>query len=497
MDQEFGKMSATQPDQPGQPGRSSTLSLNLSSNNPFRNRAVSPSVPSPSAPRSPFDDPPPRPVSRNPFLDPTAQPLLLPDIMASTTKSEPTAEELFDILTIDDKKPTPPPPGQQQRPRPPMGRPGPPRGDKPHGRGPGSQTHRPTRSQEEALRAKKPGMRPPPPNGQNRSPQRRSRRRNSDSSIQESDRPVNDEEKKIRDIRRREHERRNRDRARKDGPRPSRKLDVIDQLDASSIYGTGLFHHDGPFDALHPHRNRQGSRRAPMQAFPEGSLNNTLGGAGPLNARPDHSTFMGNASNEAYNDYGIPTSRSDHAKSSSASEIPVFDPKRRSSVVFGDESLGLGTSTFLEGTPAARTAIQRCEAETQQETLEMGLQRKKSLAQRIRNINRAPRDFQSSGRMTNPDTPNSANERNPFFELENGANNEQISVRKPSGARSPTSPRLSFGLERRATADASSPEVDGQKSGGGLLARVKSLKGPRKQRPEPPSVPSPPPGTAV
>jgi hypothetical protein len=42
------------------------LSLNLSSNNPFRNRAASPSLSD--GQRSPFD-PPPRPVSRNPFLD--------------------------------------------------------------------------------------------------------------------------------------------------------------------------------------------------------------------------------------------------------------------------------------------------------------------------------------------------------------------------------------------------------------------------------------------
>src|SRR5687767_14486593 len=48
--------------------RSAGLSLNLSSNNPFRNRAVSPT--SAQSPASPFDDPPPRPVSRNPFLDP-------------------------------------------------------------------------------------------------------------------------------------------------------------------------------------------------------------------------------------------------------------------------------------------------------------------------------------------------------------------------------------------------------------------------------------------
>jgi hypothetical protein len=46
--------------------RAPGLTLNLSSNNPFRNRAVSPSFPS--GQTSPFDAPP-RPLSRNPFLD--------------------------------------------------------------------------------------------------------------------------------------------------------------------------------------------------------------------------------------------------------------------------------------------------------------------------------------------------------------------------------------------------------------------------------------------
>jgi hypothetical protein len=47
-------------------GPSPGLTLNLSSNNPFRNRAASPSLSD--GQRSPFD-PPPRPISRNPFLD--------------------------------------------------------------------------------------------------------------------------------------------------------------------------------------------------------------------------------------------------------------------------------------------------------------------------------------------------------------------------------------------------------------------------------------------
>jgi hypothetical protein len=66
------------------------LTLNLSSNNPFRNRAASPSLSD--GQLSPFD-PPPRPVSRNPFLDASStntvpKPLAgSPDKMSLATES--------------------------------------------------------------------------------------------------------------------------------------------------------------------------------------------------------------------------------------------------------------------------------------------------------------------------------------------------------------------------------------------------------------------------
>jgi hypothetical protein len=66
------------------------LTLNLSSNNPFRNRAASPSLSD--GQRSPFD-PPPRPVSRNPFLDASSTttfpqpPVGSPDKMSFATDS--------------------------------------------------------------------------------------------------------------------------------------------------------------------------------------------------------------------------------------------------------------------------------------------------------------------------------------------------------------------------------------------------------------------------
>lgn len=252
-----------------------------------------------------------------------------------------------------------------------------------------------------------------------------------------------------------------------------------------------VFHHDGPFDALNPHRNKANSRRlAPMQAFPKDSLNNVIGGSGPLNARPDHAAIMGHHDDEAFKDWS-----SGAVDKPSKTDVPVFDPLSRGAVLHGDESLGLGTSTFLEGTPAARTAIQKREEERAAELSNEGLQRKKSLAQRIRNINRGPRDYPPPGRMTNPEgaymsrrTPSDGGppgERNPFF-AEYSANKngeESISVRRTSnGGMSPTSPRGGMGLERRATSDGTE---DSKPSG--ILGRMKSLKGGRRTRPAPPN----------
>lgn len=338
-------------------------------------------------------------------------------------------------------------------------------------------------------------------------PTERRPRRNSDSSIMEK--PLTEEEKKAKEARRRERERRHKERS-KTG-KPSRRLDLIDQLDATSIYGTGLFHHDGPFDALIPHRNRNGTRHAPMQAFPKDSLNMALGGSGPLNAKPDHKTLMGQHDEEAYLDYNA-SKRNEQPiyepPVGSSKEANVFDPHARASVLHGDESLGLGTSTFLEGTPAAQRDIARREAEIAQGGTDNGLQRKKSLAQRIRGINRGPRDMNNRGRMTNPDaaygprsgempTGSSTGERNPFFSDFDNAE-ERISVRRqdsaggPMSPGSPNSPPRGYNLERRSTADASAPEQQPAKpSGGGLLNRVKSLKGGRRQRPEIPTQAAP------
>ncbi|XXH02788.1 hypothetical protein Hte_009174 [Hypoxylon texense] len=410
----------------------------------------------------------------------------------SRDQKSPTAEELFSNLTFDDKDaksragPTRPPRGENNPPR---------------GRGPPlSSSHRPTRSQEEALRARR--MHSTSNGGDkamNISPQKRPGerrpRRNSESSIMEK--PMTDEEKKARDLRRRERERRHREG--KDKPKTGRKLDIIDQLDATSIYGTGLFHHDGPFDACNPHRNRKGSRRAPMQAFAKDSANNSIGGAGPLTQRPNHAQFMGQEPHEASAMFSKAKE-----KNGSKSGAELFDPKQGNEFVAGEETLGLGSSTFLEGAPAARSAIQRSQAEEAQE-IEQGIGRKKSVVQRFRSIKRAPREY-GDGRITSPDgsyytprtgdlaTGSSAAERNPFF-AEYDKAEERISVKRADT--NPASPPLPGApLERRATNDSAS----GAKSpdGTGFMSRVRSLKGGRRQRPEPPNnAPPPAPGMAI
>ncbi|ROV91634.1 hypothetical protein VSDG_07928 [Cytospora chrysosperma] len=404
--------------------------------------------------------------------------------MAEKKTTSPTADELFAGLTIGDgdgeKKKAPP-----ARP-PPMNRPGgenqPPTGR----RGP-PPPHRPSRSQEEALRARRQR-----PNGDGpTSPPRRAvpprPRRNSDSSVAE--RPLTDEEKKARERRRRDRD----DRKRREGggrdskgkPRVHRDMDVIDKLDATSIYGTGIFHHAGPYDAVIQSRSTAASKRpSPMEAFAKDSANMSMGGSGPLNSRADHATFMGVATDEAYIDYstGAPPQKKDPA---------LFDPHRRASVIYGDITEGLGTTTFLEGTPAARAAVQKAEQENAMLGVDNGLQRKKSLAQRIRGINRPPRgEFPpTSGRLTNPEgayrdhassvsMSGSRNEANPFFaEYEPSKDGEeQITVRE-TGQNGQSTPPLPGSLERRATTDALSGVEGSKKSGGGLLGRMKSLKG--------------------
>ncbi len=62
-----------------------------------------------------------------------------------------------------------------------------------------------------------------------------------------------------------------------------------------------------------------------------------------------------------------------------------FDPRSKTEPVHGVESAGLGTSTFLEGAPAPKSAIEKANAAAIMEDYDDGaLARKKSLVQKIK-----------------------------------------------------------------------------------------------------------------
>ena len=289
---------------------------------------------------------------------------------------------------------------------------------------------------------------------------------------------------------------------------------VVEALEDTILTHFLVFHHDGPFDACNPHRNAKKDRRAPMQAFPEGSANMALGGAGPLNSRIDLDKFHGRGE-EGFQDYAV-TRKPD---------TTYINPADRGEQVHGQESYGLGTSTFLEGAPASKSAVQRRESEDQYTAPAGdggGLTRKKSLAQRLRgmsNSNRGrPSDLRSppEGRYNavlvdtsspppekyrqaqSAGGPRRANTRdqeiNPFDEYDaafekKGQQIQFAEQERPVGrARAPSSPKP-VGLTRSVTADSavngSGGEAESGKSGGGLLNRMRSLKGGgRRQRPE-------------
>jgi hypothetical protein len=206
------------------------------------------------------------------------------------------------------------------------------------------------------------------------------------------------------------------------GKRRLHPVDKIDLLDVTGLYGSHgcihsehqiclylVFHHDGPFDACRPHRNKH-SHKAPVAAFPANSLTNTLaGGLGEVPAL-DRDKFFGLTPQEAFQDYGhiapvrprrtsepenspVRSSKEDNTGISSTEVQKVrptigirnasFDPRLKTEPVHGVESAGLGTSTFLEGAPAPKSAIERAAAIGEDED-GGALNRKKSLVQKIK-----------------------------------------------------------------------------------------------------------------
>lgn len=341
-----------------------------------------------------------------------------------------------------------------------------------------------------------------------------------------------------------------------------------------------VFHHDGPFDACNPHRNRKGRSAAPMQAFAEGSLNNALGG-GPVK-KLDLDTIHGR-NTEGYLDYNATKTRAPEPSSQFsrrpvpneprrenrpqnvqeqqyAQELPprrgtlesrkpvesmlIYDPKKPDMDTHGQETEGLGASTFLEGAPAPRSALQRRESERRRDqekeaaalsvpTGGAGIQRKKSVVDRIRGLSRpqpsekrttearpavdsyygadnftggdarymfengqamasydqimaprAPSYVQSAGGRSR------MNNMTPFFEEEEpmpeqpkakAVDADQAAFSAVKRTRTASSPPRGSAA-RTSNEENCTPEKEGKSIGGSLMTRVKSLKGGRRAR---------------
>lgn len=260
-----------------------------------------------------------------------------------------------------------------------------------------------------------------------------------------------------------------------------------------------------------------------------------LGGGGPVNSRLDLDKFHGRGE-EGFADYSA-TSKPDNPavdpvmQRAKMDRQMSFNPHDRVEQVHGPETFGLGTSTFLDGAPASKRALEARESEEQSLAQQNaanggGLARKKSLAQRFRGISQPRRrgtdEYGNGPRITSPDARynndngdysppndgsmsaggpararyNKENEVNPFdgdYADAYDKKGTQIRIaeqeRPTAGrARAPSSPGgRGLGLVRSVTADSSAirgSDEQERTGGGGFLSRMRSLKGGRRARPE-------------
>lgn len=207
----------------------------------------------------------------------------------------------------------------------------------------------------------------------------------------------------------REKNKSSRSKSKKKVEEPPKNVDTIDKLDVTGLFG-GAFHHDGPFDACTPHRNKN-SKAAPVLAFPADGPNSSIKGSNHKNykehtikyingLRDDDDDDLYTASVTRSNVPSLPRNESQDtiAAIKASSNIITFDSNAKADPVHGQTTLGLGSSTFLDGTPASAAA-------TQEESLHRanGLARKKSIKQRLAGSNEIPKPTNKSQENLNED----------------------------------------------------------------------------------------------
>lgn len=124
-------------------------------------------------------------------------------------------------------------------------------------------------------------------------------------------------------------------------------VDTIDRLDGTGVFG-GSFHHDGPYDAVNPHRNKTSNKNAPVLAFPADGPNSSIGGPAKKTDKMDE--VFGRDTVESYTDLTSITRQP-------GANAGTFDSKTTGVMIHGQRTEGLGSTTFLDGAPASQSAI--------------------------------------------------------------------------------------------------------------------------------------------
>lgn len=253
-------------------------------------------------------------------------------------------------------------------------------------------------------------------------------------------------------------------------PVKAKNLDTIDKLDVTAFFGGG-FHHDGPFDACTPHRNKN-RNNAPVMAFPVDGPNNSIKGLGGYNNSKSEQMNLAFGKYDAEADdfnankqvnpiqktvspmtapaLNPPTSilannsgkNTPSPYNSKTPSVINFDSNVKSEPIHGIVTGGLGSSTFIDGAPAPKSV----QDEHAYLASTGALGRKKSIVQRLR---------KNSSSATSPPNNHAGLYEDPLLP--------------------PTTTHHSQELSRRNSADARS---DSQNASGGnsFMRRVKSLK---------------------
>lgn len=274
----------------------------------------------------------------------------------------------------------------------------------------------------------------------------------------------------------------------KEKSKTRKHLDKIDLLDVTGFATAGGFHHDGPFDACNPSRNKN-VKKAPVLAFAKDSSAMTMA-AGP----PVQPVYFGDHINnpESFSDFG---GSSVKTRPDAGLRTASFDPASHTDPIHGYESVGLGTSTFLEGAPASRSAMlartvsdngskqESRPRATSEYASGAGLGRKKSVLQKIRGAYRDRAAEVSEPVIQSP--PESS------FKQKEETSSYFLEVAEPSdtkGALATTSGQISQSASRLSPLyrPASSEEEMGVQGTGtsSLIKRVKSLRVTGKKRGE-------------